>query len=84
MGAHNLISELYKETCLTIDYPPLMAFFEKAWGHILYHIAPEELSLKLTFNISLKFQALLRLTVIVTDLFYFFTLLALFKFAAKL
>ena len=80
IGVVQSLTELYRTTCFAIDYPPLMAFFEKIWGHIVYLVASEEFFLERTFNISFKFYALLRLTVIVTDLFYFFTLLALLKF----
>ena len=79
IGVIHSFTELYHTRCFALDYSPLMAFFENIWGHVLYLFASEEFSLERTFNISFKFYALLRLTVIVTDLFYFFTLLALLK-----
>lgn len=36
IGVHHSMNEFYESRCFALDYPPLMAFFEKAWGHILY------------------------------------------------
>ena len=75
------ISALYETKCFALDYPPLFAYFEKFWGSILSWFAHPDFTLSRVFNESLSFLVLMRLTVIATDFVYFFSLLALFRFA---
>lgn len=84
IALHWPMEQYYKRDCFPLDYPPLFFFMERFWGELIALVSPADMELGSLFKGSGLLFLLIRITVILSDILYFWAVLYLMRTVTRI